>query len=28
VWLRPQIERWHARQVELGHTRPKRRATH
>ena len=28
LWLRPEIERWHARQVELGRTRPKRRATH
>lgn len=27
LWLRPEIERWHARQVELGRTRPKRRAT-
>jgi glutathione-regulated potassium-efflux system ancillary protein KefG len=26
LWLRPGIERWHARQVELGRTRPKRRA--
>jgi predicted DNA-binding transcriptional regulator AlpA len=26
LWLRPEIERWHARQVELGRTRPKRRA--
>jgi predicted DNA-binding transcriptional regulator AlpA len=25
LWLRPEIERWHARQVELGRTRPKRR---
>ena len=24
LWLRPHIERWHARQVELGRTRPKR----
>jgi predicted DNA-binding transcriptional regulator AlpA len=23
LWLRPQIERWYARQVELGRTRPK-----
>lgn len=27
LWLRPEIERWHARQVELGRTRPRRRAT-
>jgi hypothetical protein len=27
LWLRPEIERWHARQVELGRTRPKRRAS-
>jgi len=26
LWLRPEIERWHARQVELGRTRPRRRA--
>lgn len=25
LWLRPQIERWHARQVALGRTRPARR---
>jgi predicted DNA-binding transcriptional regulator AlpA len=24
LWLRPQIQRWHARQVELGRTRPRR----
>jgi hypothetical protein len=24
LWLRPQIERWYVRQVELGRTRPKR----
>ena len=23
LWLRPEIERWHARQVELGRTRPR-----
>lgn len=23
LWLRPQIERWHARHVELGRTRPR-----
>ena len=28
LWLRPEIERWHARQVELGRTRPKRHAAH
>jgi hypothetical protein len=28
LWLRPEIERWHAHQVELGRTRPKRRAAH
>jgi predicted DNA-binding transcriptional regulator AlpA len=27
LWLRPEIERWHARQVDLGRTRPKRRST-
>lgn len=27
LWLRPEIERWHARQVERGRTRPRRRAT-
>lgn len=27
LWLRPEIERWYARQVELGRTRPKRRVT-
>jgi hypothetical protein len=27
LWLRPEIERWHARQVELGRTRPQRRVT-
>jgi predicted DNA-binding transcriptional regulator AlpA len=26
LWLRPEIERWHARQVQLGRTRPRRRA--
>jgi hypothetical protein len=26
LWLRPEIERWHARQVELGRTRPRRGA--
>jgi predicted DNA-binding transcriptional regulator AlpA len=26
LWLRPEIERWHGRQVKLGRTRPKRRA--
>lgn len=26
LWLRPEIERWYARQVELGRTRPNRRA--
>jgi glutathione-regulated potassium-efflux system ancillary protein KefG len=25
LWLRPAIERWHARQVALGRTRPGRR---
>jgi predicted DNA-binding transcriptional regulator AlpA len=24
LWLRPQIERWHERQVALGRTRPRR----
>jgi hypothetical protein len=28
LWLRPQIERWHANQVALGRTRPARRAHH
>jgi predicted DNA-binding transcriptional regulator AlpA len=28
LWLRPEIERWHARQVALGRTRSKRRANH
>jgi hypothetical protein len=28
LWLRPEIERWHARQVALGRTRPARRAGH
>jgi glutathione-regulated potassium-efflux system ancillary protein KefG len=23
LWLRPQIDRWHARQVALGKTRPR-----
>lgn len=27
LWLRPEIERWHVRQIELGRTRPKRRAS-
>ena len=27
LWLRPEIERWHARQVERGLTRPRRRAS-
>ena len=27
LWLRPEIERWHARQVELGRTRPKQGTT-
>jgi hypothetical protein len=27
LWLRPEIERWHARQVALGRTRPKRRVS-
>jgi predicted DNA-binding transcriptional regulator AlpA len=26
LWLRPEIERWHARQIALGRTRPRRRA--
>ncbi len=25
LWMRPEIERWHADQVALGRTRPKRR---
>jgi predicted DNA-binding transcriptional regulator AlpA len=24
LWLRPEIERWHARQMALGKTRPRR----
>jgi hypothetical protein len=24
LWLRPEIERWHSRQQELGKTRPRR----
>ena len=27
LWLRSEIERWHARHVKLGRTRPKRRAS-
>lgn len=27
LWLRPEIERWHARQVKLGRTRPRRHPT-
>lgn len=27
LWLRPQIERWHAGQVAAGKTRPRARAT-
>jgi hypothetical protein len=27
LWLRPEIAHWHAQQVKLGRTRPKRRAT-
>jgi hypothetical protein len=26
LWLRPQLERWHARQVARGRTRPQQRA--
>ena len=26
LWLRPEIERWHARQVALGRTRPRRQS--
>lgn len=26
LWLRPDVERWHARQVAAGHTRPRRRS--
>lgn len=25
LWLRPQVERWQARQVAMGRTRPRRR---
>ena len=28
LWLRPEIERWYARQEALGRTRPKRRVAH
>lgn len=27
LWLRPQVERWHARQVGLGRTRSRRRSS-
>jgi glutathione-regulated potassium-efflux system ancillary protein KefG len=27
LWLRPEVERWHAQQVARGRTRPARRAT-
>lgn len=27
LWLRPEIERWHARQAVLGKTRPRRRSS-
>lgn len=26
LWLRPDIERWHARQAAIGKTRPRRRS--
>jgi glutathione-regulated potassium-efflux system ancillary protein KefG len=28
LWLRPEVERWQARQIARGRTRPSRRATH
>jgi glutathione-regulated potassium-efflux system ancillary protein KefG len=28
LWLRPEVERWHVRQIARGRTRPSRRVTH